>query len=454
MIPLKITDIIKVCNAKSIGADDSAIITGITADSRKVTADCMFAAMPGERTDGHKYIRDAAKDGAAAILCERKPEEDMDIAVLVVPSTLEALQKIAAYIREISGIPVVGIGGSVGKTSTKECIASVLSQKFNVLKTEGNFNNELGLPLTLFNMQTFHEAAVLEMGISDFGEMRLLASIAKPDICVLTNIGDCHLENLNDRNGVLQAKSEMFDYIGPQGHILLNGDDEHLSMIKAINGIRPVFFGLEPSNEIRAENIKSAGIFGSYCDIRTSGWQINVLVPKPGIHMIMNSLAAAAVGNLMGLAPEEIKKGIENQISIPGRFHITDTGRITVIDDCYNANPVSMKASLKALSEAEGRKVAILGDMGELGENEAGFHEDVGFAADQMGIDVLCCTGTLMKNTANAALKDRNLEVHYFENKKQLIENINGIIKEKDVVLVKASHFMGFEEITKVLIES
>ena len=260
-------------------------------------------------------------------------------------------------------IPVVGITGSVGKTSTKEMIAAVLGQKYNVLKTQGNFNNELGLPLTVFGLRAEHQIAVLEMGISDFGEMHRLAKIARPDTCVITNIGLCHLEFLKSRDGILKAKTEIFDFLKEDGHVILNGDDDKLVTVTDVKGIKPVFFGVENKNGIWADEIESRGLKGIECRIHVKDESFKVLVPIPGRHMVYNALAGTAVGLTYGLTLDEIKAGIESLQSLSGRFHILENEKknITVIDDCYNANPVSMKASLEVLQDAsDGRLVQRL----------------------------------------------------------------------------------------------
>ena len=347
---------------------------------------------------------------------------------------------------------VVGITGSVGKTSTKEMIASVLSEKYRVLKTLGNFNNELGLPLTVFRLREEDEIAVLEMGISNFGEMHRLSKIARPDICVMTNIGQCHLEFLGDRDGVLRAKSEIFDYIAEDGTIILNGDDDKLATLHDVKGITPVFFGIDSDRKIHATNIHSLGLKGIACTICTEQGDFDVTIPIPGYHMVYNALAGTAVGLSLGMITEEIKRGIEKLESLSGRFHIIETGEYTVVDDCYNANPVSMKASLKVLHDALGRKVAILGDMGELGENERQLHEEVGAEAGKQDIQLLICVGALSEHMAKAA-KETNpqMKVVHMDTLEEALEAIPGLLQKEDTILVKASHFMHFEKIVEAL---
>ena len=452
MLTMKLAELCRACGGSLIG-DGEIEITDITTDSRTAKRGSLFAALVGERTDGHKYINTAFEKGASAALCEKQPDENGAASYILVGSTLKALQDIAAYILKKTDIPTVEIGGSVGKTSTKEAVASVLEQRYSVLKTDGNFNNDLGVPLTVFGIKEENNAAVIETGIDDFGQMELLSSIVRPYICILTNIGDCHLENLGDRSGVLRAKSEMFDNMRENGHIILNGDDAYLAPLKDVHGVKPVFFGLDKKNDIYADKIESMGLNGSTCKIHTASGSFFVKVPKPGVHMIYNALAATAAGIIMGLSLDEVKRGIEGQENVGGRFNIIDRDGIRIIDDCYNANPMSMKASLEALSSSKGRKVAILGDMGELGENEKKLHEDVGGYAAEDGINEVYCIGSLSRYMADAARVNPDCHVLHFETVQDFIGEMPRLIRKGDTVLVKASHFMKFDDIVKALTE-
>lgn len=449
----------------------------IVTDSRQAGPGSLFAAIKGERVDAHKFIPAVFDQGAMCVLSEQELPEDTKGSWIKVISTLQALKDIAEYYLRQLNIPVVGITGSVGKTSTKEMIAAVLSQKYQTLKTLGNFNNELGLPLTVFRLREEDEIAVLEMGISDFGEMHRLAKIARPDTCVITNIGQCHLEFLKDRDGILRAKTEIFDFLKPDGHIILNGNDDKLITVRNVDGIEPVFFGLSKSGaqtcvatgqsesdtqekggaesidtelSVWADEIQSQGLKGISCRIHTEQGDFSVLVPIPGQHMVLNALAGTAVGLTYDLTLEEIKAGIESLQSLSGRFHIIDAEDYTIIDDCYNANPVSVKAAIDLLGFAEGRKVAILGDMFELGSEEENLHREVGRYAAAAGIDSLICIGKLSRLMYEAALAD-GAEAQYFENNDTFLSKIRDLIKAGDSVLVKASHGMHFTQIVETL---
>ncbi len=450
---LTLRRIAEVCGGTYIGSegDGGREVSGITTDSRKAENGFLFAAIKGERANGHDFIPQVFEKGALCVISERTLFEPAGNYILV-ESTLDALKAIAQEYLEQLAIPVVGITGSVGKTSTKEMIAAVLAQKYRVLKTAGNFNNELGLPLTVFRLCEEDEIAVLEMGISDFGEMHRLAKIAKPDTCVITNIGQCHLEFLGDRDGILRAKTEIFDFLRQDGHIILNGDDDKLSTIEEVKGIRPVFFGIGNDNDVYADRIEKRGLAGISCRIHTKQGSFTTLIPIPGIHMVMNALAGTAVGLHYGLTTEQIRAGIESLQPVSGRFNILQTEKYTIIDDCYNANPVSMKASLEVLQDGLGRKVAMLGDMGELGEDEAKLHRGVGEFAGGLDIDCCICVGPLCRELADGVLSvNQKMEVIHLDNLQQLLGRLPEFVQEGDTVLVKASHFMHFEKVVEKL---
>ena len=441
------------CNGTYVGAKEieDKEVTCIFTDSRKAEAGGLFVPNKGARVDDHDFIEQVMEKVVLATLSEKDLGEK-PFPYILVKSSLTAVKDIAEFYLKQLQIPVVGITGSVGKTSTKEVIASVLAQKYNTLKTQGNFNNELGLPLTIFRLRDEHEMAVLEMGISDFGEMHRLAKIARPNTCVITNIGLCHLEFLKSRDGILKAKTEIFDYLQSDGHIILNGDDDKLVTVQEAKGIKPVFFGVENHQGIWADEIKPEGLKGISCCIHAGEESFSVLIPVPGKHSVYNALAATAVGLTYGLTIEEIRKGIESLQSVSGRFHIIETPEYTVIDDCYNANPISMKASLDVLTDALGRKVAILGDMGELGADERKMHQEVGRYAAEREIDVLLCVGELSADMAEAARTvSSKTQVEHFANKEDLMKELPELLEKGDTVLVKASHFMEFGEIVEKL---
>ena len=444
--------IAKACQGTYVGDESKkeVVVTGVTTDSRQVLSGNLFIPVVGARVDGHDFIPSVVEAGACCCLSEKKLEH-MTVPYILVDSTLQAIKDLAEYYRSVLDVKVVGITGSVGKTSTKEMIASILSQKYSVLKTLGNFNNELGLPFTIFRIRD-EEVAVLEMGISDFGEMHRLSKIARPDICVMTNIGDCHLENLGDRNGVLKAKSEIFDYFKEDGAIVLNGDDTHLATVPAQKGVIPERFGINTRQENYADHVVNQGLNGTDCEIHMGESSIHVHIAIPGHHMVYNALAGACVGKNLGLSLEQIKAGIETLRPVGGRNHIIQNDSMTIIDDCYNANPVSMKASIDVLSTALGKKIAILGDMFELGDKEEELHREVGAYAAKKGIDRIICVGSLSKYMAEeASLKSKTSEVVYLKNKERLFSYLEDYIDKGSTILVKASNGMKFAEVVEIL---
>ena len=441
----------RACGGRYIGSDKllNREIEFITTDSRKASDGCLFAAIPGERVDGHSFISGAFRAGALCAICERVPE-NVEGACIVVPSTQDALGAIAAYYRTQFDIPFVGITGSVGKTTAKELIAAVLSRRFNVLKTEGNFNNELGVPLTLFRLRDEHEAAVVEMGISHFGEMRRLSNMVKPDMAVFTVIGYSHLEFLKNREGVLRAKSEITEHMQGQGTVFVNGDDDLLRSMSCAQN--KVTFGLSNECGIRAENVEYSGLDGMTFDIVCPPRRIHAHINAFGVHVVTAALAAAAVGIHLGLTDDEIRLGIDDYRTISGRALAENTGFCTVIDDAYNSNPTSASAAIASLAALGGRRVCILGDMRELGEASESLHAEVGRLAAESGIDLIICCGeqaAAIRSGANEV--GPGSAVMYYPEMGMLIKDIQKLIRRGDSVLVKASHSMRFEEIVKAL---
>ena len=463
---LTLENIAKACGGSYVGAPEQMqdIITGAVTDSREVMPGYLFIPIKGERVDGHDFIPQVFEKGALAVLSEKVLENPAGPYIRV-DSTTEAMKKLAAFYRDGLHIRVVGITGSVGKTSTKEMIASVLEQKYKVLKTAGNFNNEIGLPLTIFRIHKEHEVAVLEMGISDFGEMHRLAGMAKPDICVITNIGLCHLENLGTRDGILAAKTEVFDHMQPEGTVILNGDDDKLCTKQRVNGRPAIFYGVdaepkkantgEPMAEksIYATDIENLGLEGMRALIHTPEGEFTALIPLPGEHNVYNALAGTAVGLQLGLSLEEIGKGIASVQTIAGRSNLIEAGGMRIIDDCYNANPVSMKASIEVLAHTKGRKIAVLGDMGELGADERKLHYGVGEALAQSHIDVLFAAGELAAEYVSGAA-GADCEMHYYPTVEEMIPELVSYVTTGDTILVKASHFMNFPKVVEALRKS
>ena len=441
-------EIAESCGGKFVGldSDKNIEITSVERDSSQIKDGSLFLAIKGERVDGHDYIEKCFAAGAVCAVCEKTPV-NAEKPYILVDSTLEAVKKIAKAYRQKFDIPVVGVSGSVGKTSTKEMLYAVLSQKFKTHKTQGNLNNELGVPLTLLSMPEDTQAAVIEMGISDFGEMTRLSEMVQPTICVLTIIGCCHLENLGDRDGVLKAKTEMFKNAAENAEYILNGDDDKLYSVTEVNGKKPIYFGFAGDNDYYAEDIENNGEGGIYCTLCFENTRLNVNIPAIGSYMVSNALAAVAAGRLLGLSDEQLINGVQSYKTVGSRANVINTGKIRIIDDCYNANPTSVKASLDTLVNFSGRKVAILGDMKELGTEELKLHYETGKYAKDKGVDLVIAAGPLAKELAKGA------DGEWFESVEQVKSAIPALINKGDTVLVKASHSMHFEEIVDFLKE-
>ena len=429
-------------------------ISSVFTDSRKVRNDCLFSCIKGEHFDGHDFAAFAVENGAIAAVSE-KELPNFPGAYLLVDSTFEATKEIAEYYRMNLETTFIGVTGSVGKTSTKEFIAAVLSKRYRVHKTQGNLNNEWGVPFTIFDIKEGIEVAVIEMGINHFGEMDRLAKMVRPDIVVMTNIGQSHLEHFGDRDGILRAKAEIFRYLAPDGVVILNGDDDKLSRISLVKGIEPQFFGLGKDCDVCAEKIVAKGLEGSEFDIvmRSGGARmaLRVDMPVPGRKMIYNALAAYLVGTNLGVSPLMMKEAIENMTSMVGRNNIVRTEKYTILDDCYNASPSSMESSIDILKMAEGRKVAILGDMLELGEETDKYHYQVGRYAAEAGCDQIICIGPLSEKIFMGAKMNTDNKVDYFHSPDACIRELPSLLKPGDTILVKASHSMNFETIVEYL---
>lgn len=460
------------CNnsAQTAAAEASAVII----DSRKCEPGAVFIATKGEKADGHSFVGQVFAKGALAAIVEYIPEELKPVyeetsdgkcgPLIVVQNSFEALKALAAYYRTVmKHVRIVGIVGSVGKTSTKELVASVLEQKFKVLKTEGNYNNEVGVPLTILRIRDEHETAVVEMGISDFGEMDRLGAIVRPDAVVMTNIGPCHLERLGDLDGVLKAKSEVIPYISDRGILCVNAEDPRLASINVnADRLRRVSYG--DGGDVYAENFKGCGYEGSTftvhalvrdgaaTDADDADMSFDAECRLPGIHMMRNALAATAIGICFGMNADEIQRGIEAAQPFKGRGLVTDNGQWRIVDDTYNANPKSMCAGIDIMRETKGRRVAILGDMFELGSDAPRLHAEVGAYAAVNGIDRLIAIGELAVNIYDAYVKNGGREAYYFKNTNEFFAALPGLNPApEDTVLVKASHGMHFETIVNRL---
>ena len=443
------------CTAREICAavsgtllqDSGAPVTGVTTDSRAVQPGQLFIPLVGERFDGHAYIAKALDGGAAGCLTAREPEALLPGKLYIqVADTRLALKALASWYRGKFHLPVVQVTGSAGKTTTKEMIASVLSQRYNTLRTEGNFNNDIGAPLTLLRLMPEHQAAVIETGMNHFGEIRYLGEMVRPDIAVITNVGDAHIENLgNTRQGILRAKCEIFENLTPEGIAVLNGDDELLNTVTLPQTI--LRCGVGDGCGVRVTDIDDRGLEGVACTVTIEGEHYRLTTSAPGRYMIYPMAMAAAIGRRLGLTGEEIAAGVAAYTTVGSRMHLIRLpGERLVIDDCYNANPQSMAEGLRMLAASPARhRVAVLGDMGELGQLTAQAHRDMGALTRRLGLTAVA-VGEKMH-----ALTETDTQAQWFATVEEAMPAIRQLFTPGTAVLVKASHAMHFERIVKEL---
>ena len=443
------------CTAREICAavggtllqDSGAPVTGVTTDSRAVQPGQLFIPLVGERFDGHAYISKALEGGAAGCLTAAAPETLLPGKLYIqVADTRLALKALASWYRDKFDLPVVQVTGSAGKTTTKEMIASVLSQRYNTLRTEGNFNNDIGAPLTLLRLMPEHQAAVIETGMNHFGEIRYLGEMVRPDIAVITNVGDAHIENLgNTRQGILRAKCEIFENLTPEGVAVLNGDDELLNTVTLPRTI--LRCGVGDGCGVRVTDIDDRGLEGVACTVTIEGEHYRLTTSAPGRYMIYPMAMAAAIGRRLGLTREEIAAGVAAYTTVGSRMHLIRLpGERLVIDDCYNANPQSMAEGLRMLAASPAQhRVAVLGDMGELGQLTAQAHRDMGALTRRLGLTAVA-VGEKMH-----ALTETDPQAQWFATVEEAMPAIRQLFTPGTAVLVKASHAMHFERIVKEL---
>ena len=451
MIPCTVREICAAVGGTLLQGEGSALITGVTTDSRAVSAGQLFIPLTGERFDGHAYIGSALSSGAAGCLTARTPETLLPGKLYVqVADTRLALKALAAWYRSRFTLPVVQITGSAGKTTTKEMVAAVLSRRYDTLKTQANFNNDIGTPLTLLGLAPQHQAAVIETGMNHFGEICYLGEMVRPDIAVITNVGDAHIENLgNTRQGILRAKCEIFQHLSPDGIAVLNGDDPLLNTVALPQTI--LRCGRGENCNVRVTDVDDRGIEGIACTVTTDKASYRLATASPGSFMIYPMAMAAAIGEVLGLTGEEIAAGVAAYVPTGSRMHLIrlPEGRL-LIDDCYNANPQAMEEALKLLAVTPARRrAAVLGDMGELGELTVSAHRAIGVLTGELHLDSVIAIGEKARDIASAAPNAR-----WYASVDNAMPVIRAAFTEGTAVLVKASHAMHFENIVKELEQS
>lgn len=457
MEPMTVGQIAAAVNGAWLNPRDGVpAVTAVCTDSRKLTPGCLFLPWVGERFDGHDFIDAALDAGAAGCLCARAPENlRSDKFYIQVPDTRLALRDLASAYRAQFHIPIIQITGSVGKTTTKEMIAAVLGAKFKVWKTPENYNNDVGVPLTLLGLTREHQAAVLETGMNHFGEIEYLTAMVKPDIAVISNIGDAHIEYLGSREGILKAKCEIFTHLKKNGLAVLNGDDALLDTVAV--PFRTVRCGKSQHCQARIADLADHGVDGISCAIATEKDRYELNIPAPGEHMAYAAAIAAAVGEALGLSREEITRGAASYVPVGSRMRVLRLPQDRILlDDCYNANPQSVAAALEILARTEcDKKVAVLGDMGELGELESRAHYNMGALAAMLGIDLVFAIGSQERagRIADGAAQSGG-SVQYFPTKEEALPELLRQMTPGTVMLVKASHAMDFGQLVGQLQEA
>ena len=406
-------------------------------DNRRIEPGDLFIPIRGERFDGHQFIEAALQAGAAAFVADHPVSTSAPW--IQVDDTVAALQAAARVHRDAMGPLTTAVTGSAGKTTTKEMIYAVFSRRFRTICTSGNLNNQTGVPLTLFTIRPDTQAAVVEMGMNHVGEIDRIAAAASPDIGVITNIGTAHIEYLGSRQNILAAKCEMLRHVRDGGRVFVNGDDDLLR--EAARTEKLSTYGIEAGNALRAVNIQERGLYGTDLTVTDGTLRFAVHIPAPGRYMVYAALAAAACGLEAGLSPDEISEGIASYRPAGSRMRVVHKG-ITILDDTYNANAPAMKAALDVLALADGPKVAVLGEMRELGEASAELHREVVSYAASLPVRLILTVGA----GYDSRMQTDDSRILWFPTQEQLLEQIDALVRPGDTILVKASRGMHMED--------
>lgn len=455
MEALSVQELLEAVHGRVLGTFDdlTRTVSRVDTDSRRLHPDSLFLPLVGERFDGHAYLDQALNAGCAGCFTQRERENYLPGKFYIkVDSTHRALRDLAVWYRNRMPARVVGVTGSVGKTTTRDMIAAVLSERFAVLKTENNYNNEIGVPLTLLRLERKHQLAVLEMGINHPGEMDYLSYIAKPDVVVITNIGDSHIENFGSRENTFAAKCEIFHHCAPEAFSVLNGDDPLLARLRGRTPGMAAFCGRADGLDYRASQVESDNHSRMSCRVTGPEGSCRMEIPALGAHMIYPVLTAAAVAGHFGMGLEETAAGVRKFAPTKMRMNILSRGGgVTILDDGYNANPQSMRAAIEVLDSYDGsRKIAVLGDMFELGAMAQPLHAGVGDCLARSHVDCLLAVGNLARSIY-ASAQTGVPECRWFATKEEALPALKELVCPGATVLVKASRGMAFETITEYL---
>lgn len=452
MLELNLQEIVKATKGALLKEADVKEIKAVSTDTRKIEEGTMFIALKGENFNGNNYVLDAFNKGAKiAIVDEVKcdlNELKEDVALIKVQNTGRALMDLAKFYREKLGLKVVGITGSAGKTSTKDLVAAVLSDKYKVFKTKGNFNNEIGLPLMILELDSIYDVAILEMGMRGLGQIRELAEIASPDLGIITNIGISHIEILKTRENILKAKMEIATFFDKNNTLVVCGNDDFLGALPEAE-YKIVKTGVGENFEIGAKNIALEELSSKFT-VYDGEKEEEFSLDMPGEHNISNLMLGIAIAKELGVSFEEMKRGLNNIEATSMRLELIKKDGFSILNDCYNSSPVAVKSAIDVMKNIEGkRRIAVLGTMRELGHKSEEAHEEIGKYAKENGIEKVLCFGDFSENIKEGYGEGCTV----YKNKEELINDLLNIICEGDIILVKASRSLKFEEITKALLE-
>lgn len=452
MLELNLQEIVKATKGDLLKEADVKEIKAVSTDTRKIEEGTMFIALKGENFNGNNYVLDAFNKGAKiAIVDEVKcdlNELKEDVALIKVQNTGRALMDLAKFYREKLGLKVVGITGSAGKTSTKDLVAAVLSDKYKVFKTKGNFNNEIGLPLMILELDSTYDVAILEMGMRGLGQIKELAEIASPDLGIITNIGISHIEILKTRENILKAKMEIATFFDKNNTLVVCGNDDFLGALPEAQ-YKIVKTGVGENFEIGAKNIALEELSSKFT-VYDGEKEEEFSLDMPGEHNISNLMLGIAIAKELGVSFEEMKRGLKNIEATSMRLELIKKDGFSILNDCYNSSPVAVKSAIDVMKNIEGkRRIAVLGTMRELGHKSEEAHMEIGKYAKENGIEKVLCFGDFSENIKEGYGEGCTV----YENKEELIKDLLNIICEGDIILVKASRSLKFEEITKALLE-
>ncbi|QPJ85778.1 UDP-N-acetylmuramoyl-tripeptide--D-alanyl-D-alanine ligase [Sarcina sp. JB2] len=448
MLELSLDEVVKAVDGELLKSPKEYTVKKVSTDTRKIEKDTLFVALKGAKFNGNTYVKEACSKGANLCIVDELlfdlKEIGDDPGIIIVKDTRKALMNLAKFYREKLGLKVIGITGSVGKTSTKDLLAALLSSKYKVFKTKGNFNNDIGLPLMVLELDKSYDIAILEMGMSALGEIETLVDIARPDMAVISNIGICHIENLKTRENILKAKMEITTFFNENNVLAINGDDDMLSKVSS-NKFKVIKAGMSEEFDIYAKDVVVNQLSSDFTAVTPEG-SIRLHLDMPGLHNVQNIMPDIAIARELGVTLEEMKDGLNNLEATSMRFEIIDMKDYKVIDDSYNSSPIACRTSTDIMMNLPGkRKICVFGTMKQLGDESEKEHRGIGEYAKEKGIDLMLCCGDFSENIAEG-FGDR---CKVYKDKLSLIQDLKSIIEKDDLILVKASRGMHFEDIVK-----